>query len=95
MTSDQFLKWLERKLTEHGINKVVPEDDILASAYRRAIYLQRIEDEVEKVRPKIAEQSKSIELPDNLSAMVREQLEDEPDLSWDEAMWRIAGEGGQ
>ena len=50
--------------------------------------LQRIENEMRKVRNEIAGQS--IELPDNLSAMVREELEDEPDLSWDEAVWRIA-----
>jgi hypothetical protein len=30
MASDQFIEWLERKLTEHGIKKVIPDDDVLA-----------------------------------------------------------------
>jgi hypothetical protein len=29
MTADVFVRFLERKLTEHGIRKVVPGDDVL------------------------------------------------------------------
>ncbi len=35
-TSDVFVKWIERKLKHHGIEKIVPDDDTLKAAYRRA-----------------------------------------------------------
>jgi hypothetical protein len=37
MTADQFIDWLERKLDEQGIGKVVPDPETLATAYRRDI----------------------------------------------------------
>jgi hypothetical protein len=37
MTSDQLIAWLERKLAEIGVQKVIPDRDALANAYRRAV----------------------------------------------------------
>jgi hypothetical protein len=34
MTSPQFISFVERKLNEHGVKKIVPEDNDLADAYR-------------------------------------------------------------
>jgi Topoisomerase 6 subunit A/Spo11, Toprim domain len=34
-TADALVKWVEKKLDEHGIKKVVPDTDTLAHAYRR------------------------------------------------------------
>ena len=36
MTSDQLISWLEKKLKERGVKKVVPKNDTLISAYHRA-----------------------------------------------------------
>ena len=33
--SDALVAWIERKLEEHGVAKIVPDDDTLANAYRR------------------------------------------------------------
>ena len=35
MDSQQFLDWLERKLQDAGVEKVVPDEDVLAVAYRQ------------------------------------------------------------
>ena len=37
MDSAQFIEWLERCLTQAGVTKVVPEAEVLATAYRRAV----------------------------------------------------------
>jgi len=37
MTSAQFIDWLEEKLLEAGVNKVVPEAAVLQKAWRRAL----------------------------------------------------------
>jgi hypothetical protein len=44
MTSDQFVEFVERKLTKHGAAKVVPSAETLAGAYaafRRARWQRR------------------------------------------------------
>ena len=88
MTSDQFIKWLEGKLREHGIKKLIPESDTLAAAYRRAVFLQRLEEEEGKLRDEISK--KSILVPDKLEDMLRKALEEKPERSWDQAIWGIA-----
>ena len=37
MSSDVFVRFLERKLIEHGVHKVVPTDDVLEQHARRVI----------------------------------------------------------
>src|SRR5262249_41995291 len=37
-TRDRFVTWLDGKLKTAGVAKLVPSDDILAAAYRRAVY---------------------------------------------------------
>jgi len=91
MTSDQFIAWLERKLKKHGVKKLVPDRQTLAAAYQRAVFLQRMKEEGNKLRKKISGQA--ISVPANLERSVRKELKGSPDLSWDEAIWRLAENG--
>jgi hypothetical protein len=36
-TSDKLIEWIERKLKQHGVEKVVPTKEVLELAYRRAV----------------------------------------------------------
>ena len=36
MTSPQFVEYVERKLRENGVAKIVPDQDLLAEAYMSA-----------------------------------------------------------
>lgn len=98
MTADQFIEWLERKLKEHGIKKVIPDKAILEVAYKRAKFLQGIEAKKEELRKEIAKQK--IKVPKNLSVLIEKRLKKERDIPWDEVIWRIArgnngdGDGG-
>jgi hypothetical protein len=48
MTSDQFVAFVERKLTEAGIAKIVPPKDQLGEAYRVFARSERIRTIVEE-----------------------------------------------
>jgi hypothetical protein len=78
---------LERKLEEHGVKKLVPGDDALASAFLRADYLQRLDSEVAKMRSTLIEEKPFV--PDDLRACVEALHERDPSMSWDAAVWNI------
>jgi hypothetical protein len=88
MTSEQLIQWLESKLEEHGVEKIVPDEETLGRAYRRALF--RIEEE--KVLAKLAAEMPEADVPDGLAERVRDRLEEYPDESWDEAVDEIASE---
>jgi len=98
MTADQFVAWLEAKLTEYGVGKVVPAGDVLAKAYRRARFLLELEAVAKRLQ---AEKGKAIMAPQSLAKKVTHLLGKRPELTWDEAVWQLArkdpggGDGGK
>jgi hypothetical protein len=87
MMADQFVEWIERKLLAADVTKLIPEADALASAYRRARFLQALEEQAKKLREEFAEKSWTApdDLPDQLTALLAEH----PAMSWDEAVWAL------
>ena len=64
-TPDQFVVWLESKLQEHGVTKVVPDDAALELAYRRstaAYFEDHADDLIEAARKHAA----AADLPSDL-----------------------------
>jgi hypothetical protein len=57
-TSDELVEWIEGKLEEHGVRKVIPDHEMLAEAYlrqRQSVYLKKHFDELpERSRRHIA-----------------------------------------
>lgn len=88
MTSDELIAWLERKFEEQGISKLIPSDDILDKAYQRAVYLQRVKEETEKIRQRL--KSEKVVRTADLKQQVADKVLDDPELSWDEAVWEVA-----
>jgi Protein of unknown function C-terminus (DUF2399) len=86
MPAPQFIQWLESKLQQHGVEKVIPDDQTLEAAYRRAERIAKIQALIDE-----AEQAKddSIEIPDNLAERVQELFKTHPALSWDQALLQI------
>lgn len=87
MRSDQFVRWLEGKLDEHGVTKVIPEKTTLEDAWRRAQVLAKVNAAVVKIKT----EPNTKPMPADLSKRLRKMLDDEPALSWDQALVRIAG----
>jgi hypothetical protein len=89
MSSDVFLTWLEGKFKEHGIEKVVPDDDLLAQAYRRAYrraVLQKMIDEALKDLPG----DDQIALPDDLREHIQAEFNEDQQQAWDDVIWGLA-----
>ena len=84
-TSDRLIEWLERKLDEQGVKKIVPDDTTLAAAYRRAVLVEKINAQIVKAR----EAKIACHVPKTLGRRVRALLKADPELSWDEAVRQI------
>ena len=92
MTSDQFVAFVEDKLTEAGIAKAVPPKDQLDEAYRLFARSKLVEEAVEKFIKEMP--AGTIAVPDDLNARVRDYLDENPKSPWAEAVARLA-EAGQ
>jgi hypothetical protein len=86
MTSDQLVRWIERKLSEHGILKVIPNAETLARQYCAHIQVIEIRHTVAKMQAKVD----AIPVPANLANNVAEFLKEHPYASWDTAVALIA-----
>lgn len=86
MDSGQFVAWIERKLTDAGVQKVIPDDATLAAAYRHAMRQTRLAEELARLAAAI--QPDSFAAPGGLTADVREILEADPAVPWDVAVRR-------
>jgi hypothetical protein len=88
MTSRQLVDFVENKLKQHGISKVIPDGETLASAYRMFAASDRLSEAFDEVKEKLEEESEedSIKVPDDLETQVKQQLEKSPDITWHRAI---------
>ena len=90
MTSGQFLDWLEQKLAEAGVQKVVPDRAALENAYRRAVRQKRVQAAIEEALTYIDE-DEEIPIPSDLEARIRDQL-DGSAQAWDQVLWDLVAD---
>jgi hypothetical protein len=90
LTSDRLVAFIERKLIQHGIQKVVPDDDLLRDAYRLHAKSKRLEEIVAEAIEDFDDDD--ITTPDDLNSRVVAHLEEHPELRWDEAVAAIVEE---
>jgi hypothetical protein len=84
--SDELVAWIEGKLEEHGITKVIPDEDTLADAYRRVRTQARVQAKIDEVLEGETEEDQEGEVPDDLQKQIEERLEAHPATSWDKAV---------
>ena len=89
MTSPQFVAYVERKLRENNVAKIVPDRKLLAEAYVSAEKGRRLREAVKELDKIDVE---DFEAPENLEMRVKEMLEKTPHIRWDAAVRAIAGE---
>ena len=86
-TSADLITWLEGKLDEHGITKVVPDDTTLAEAYRRAHRLARANREMERI---LSDPGDDITVPEGLRDQIFRMVDEDPTQPWDGVLANIA-----
>ncbi len=89
-TSDHFVRWLEAKLTAAGVVKFIPDDETLAAAYQRAIYVHAMNAELETFHEAAQAEASATVPPVGLRRSVTRQLDADPTQAWDAAVAQIA-----
>ncbi len=89
LSTEQLIDLLERKFKEHGVEKVIPANEVIAKAYKRAWYLQQIENAIKEADEKVKGEVDSLKIPEDLKEQVEKILTEDEVLSWDQAVWSI------
>jgi hypothetical protein len=89
MTSSQLVEFVQRKLVEHGVKKIIPSKACLDKAYRLAVRRERLRKIIEGAIKASTEDN--ITVPDDLAERVKDRLTDS-DLTWSTVAAAIAAE---
>ncbi len=89
-TSADFIRWIEAKLQANGIKKVIPDTETLAVAYRRALQVEIVRDQLDAIVQQAGESAQRTKLPANLDRVVGKALNADPTQPWDQAVAVIA-----
>ncbi|MCH9053927.1 MAG: hypothetical protein IIA72_23220 [Proteobacteria bacterium] len=87
--SADLIEWIEDKLAEYGVEKVLPSDDQAAGAYRQAVQCEYLSEHSEKLLKAARAHAKAAAIPDNLKERIAETLQESPAMSWDTALHEI------
>ncbi len=90
-SSGDFIEWIESKLQQHGVKKVVPDESILQDAYQRAVFAKRLDKLLAESSDSIWDEVTQLK-PTQLSQGVSRLLEKHPDMPWDRAVNMIVVE---
>src|SRR5262249_30884919 len=89
-TAPQFIEWMEAKLSEHLRGPFIPASDaVLCDAYRRALALAKINQDIESSRGRAIEQAGKARIPKSLRRQLKKAMEGSPE-AWDVAMYELA-----
>src|SRR5262249_22022386 len=75
-----------RKLEDHGLEKVIPDDDLLTRTYRGFHRSQQLREKFEEMQSKFEENASEIEFPGDLKEQVRAVFDEQAGLCWDDAI---------
>jgi len=84
-TSAALIEWIECKLDEHGVVKVVPGKRTLANAYDRIYRTVALQEQIDKLLAELQVPKP----PSDLKRQIVEALDRDPTLRWDEALGHI------
>jgi hypothetical protein len=88
--SDQFVEWLETKLAEYRVTKVIPDKNTLTDAYRRALKATKLQKILAEASAALDEEIQQCVIPEDLQTRVSNKLSEVPNWSWDEAIADMA-----
>lgn len=86
MTSRQLVDFVERKLKEHGVTKLIPEADTLARTYRMLVASDQLFEKFEELEHRLEDEVDDVEVPADLRAKVEELLDEKRHLTWHRAV---------
>ncbi len=87
MDSETFVRWLEEKLTEAKVKKVVPDKAALRAAWQRQWETARLNQMIQEAQARIGD---APALPPGIARQLAKVLEKNPCSSWDETLADLA-----
>jgi hypothetical protein len=87
MDSGRFITWLETKLQDVGICKIVPAQAVLETAYRRMVRLSHVQRAMETAVAMLPP-DEAIPVPADLVQQLRTAIEGTAQ-PWDDALWHL------
>ena len=88
--SADFVAWIERKLEQHGVAKIVPDQDTLTLAYRRAVAARYVASRLQSAVQDARQHAAEAPVPDDLATLVAAGLRGDRAQSWDDVIQRMA-----
>jgi hypothetical protein len=88
-TSGNLVAWIEAKLQQHGITKVMPSHEDLVLAYRRAFALERVKKSLKAISAEAIAAAEAAEIPEGLMDWLAATILEKPEMPWDNAVARL------
>jgi hypothetical protein len=98
LTGRQFIDFVEQKLDQHGVKKLIPDDNVLGIAWRRAHAILRV-NELIRTLTDFTQSDQSPDshrhdpvppVPDDLAERIRAELQRDPTRCWDDVVGVLA-----
>ena len=89
MSSRTMVDFIEAKLAEHGIEKLIPNAAVIEEHARRLLEQRYAEETIAPLRPAIAERAAKAKLPPGLARRIAKELQEHPELPWDVALAHV------
>jgi hypothetical protein len=87
LTSRQLIDFVENKLRQRGIRKVIPSDETLARTYQMFAASDRMSEAFDELKQKLKDESEEpIKVPEDLVAKVKNKLRENSDITWHRAL---------
>ena len=90
MTNPQLIEFVERKLEEHGVAKVIPYEGALRGLYHSILLAGKAKDRMEAMRAavyaEVEAEMESFEIPEGLHGMVEDEFTRNAGQSWQGAI---------
>ncbi len=90
--SDDLIEWIEAKLDEHGVEKVIPDPESLETVYLQAVEAVSLRREFAKREKEIKECGAAPDVPSDLHERISALLEETPEQAWDMAIASIVSD---
>ena len=95
-TSREFIGWIEGNLIEHGVAKVVPDDDTLATAYQRIVGIDYIREHSKEIAEAGRRHAAAATIPPaDLRESLAVEMEKNSAVPWDIALGNLMRSGNR
>jgi hypothetical protein len=91
MTSPQFIEFLERKLQENGVKKIIPDRELLEETFVKMDRGRQLQEAFAKLKKRFRFDAR--EVPADIERRIGEILAKDPTLRWDAAVAKIVAGG--